>query len=269
MEPRRENRLDRWFLRVQDQTFGPLPDQQVLLGLKSGEFSGQDKICSANEQYWQPLTEHPHFKGFKFRASRSRDLISPPSPRMLQLCKRVTISEPPPKIEIIMEQAISSIQEYPVPEPTADLPILELAAAIPVPEIIPVSIVAEPMAEIAMPMAAKQEPVEITSRIPPRPDYVPVFIAAPTSWEELKKNAPRKRQVRIFKIELKGPDRPLHFLFIFVAIGLAFAAGNWVENKTRDLKDSRLSDPSSPTTAPFEAGDPIPPLKAPTRPQRE
>jgi hypothetical protein len=73
----------------------------------------------------------------------------------------------------------------------------------------------------------------------------------------------------VLKIELKLPDQPRYYVMLFLAIVLGLAASHWMENKTRDLKDSRLPDPSSPTAAPIEAGDPIPLLKAPTRPQRE
>ncbi len=111
--------------------------------------------------------------------------------------------------------------------------------------------------------------------IPERPDLKPVFLKDPMAAygepEIATKSASPKGVIRI---ELKLPENPRRLLAgILLVASLAASAGYLArpatQNKTRDLKDSHLSDPSSPTTQPQETGDPIPSLQAPTRPQRE
>jgi hypothetical protein len=62
------------------------------------------------------------------------------------------------------------------------------------------------------------------------------------------------------------------WLAIFSLLFFGLVAGGLLyfqAQKTRDLKDLHLSDPSSPTIQPSTPDDPIPALKAPTRPKRE
>jgi hypothetical protein len=260
----------KWFLHVQGHTVGPLATEEVLLGLQNGEFSSQDKICSPADPAWQNLAEHPRFAdhGSLFSVS-SNDLVAPPSPRILRMRKQAAVEIPP-------APAIPEI----LPEPVIAAAIADEPKILPSPPLEPVA------EEMPMPVAAQKERSEpaspASSLIPPRPDFQPVFLAEPPRREEIlkKKKFPTlqakpeneaRAPTRVIKIELKLPERPLRILVLLcMLMALAVVAGNWVTaNKTRDLKDSRLPDPSSPTVTPLETGDPIPPLKAPTRPQRE
>lgn len=100
------------------------------------------------------------------------------------------------------------------------------------------------------------------------PEMRPVFLSNPQTWE-----SPKEKRGKTIQIELKLPEKPLKMLLAFALVAaVALAAGYYgssLQNKTRGQNGFRLSDPSSPTTQPQDLGDPIPPLKAPTRPQRE
>lgn len=243
---------------------GPVSTDEVKLGLSCGEFSAHDKICSSRQPLWTALSDHPRFaSSAPSQDSLAQRLFSPPPPQIL----RAKSPPPPPVPEVIPEPPVQEVvEEPPAPEP--------LPAAISADPEIPAAKEEEPVAEPAMASAA---PVENNSApdlhpaIPARPEYTPIFIANPTQWSEPKK----KLTPRIVKIEFKFPEKPLRFLLLWMAmVGIVMAAVNgsslWqAANKTRDLKDFRLPDPSSPTLTPSETGDPIPSLQAPTRPQRE
>jgi hypothetical protein len=64
-------------------------------------------------------------------------------------------------------------------------------------------------------------------------------------------------------------DKRLHIAAAIAVLLLVAGIAYWAGQKTRDLKELPLSDPSSPTTQLPAASDPIQPLKAPTRPQRD
>jgi hypothetical protein len=134
------------------------------------------------------------------------------------------------------------------------------AAAAPVAE----EPLAPAVANVPLASAAGPAPPEA---IPARPE-LQVFLADPSPRVPREKS---RREKRVIQIELKLPERPLRAALVFLLLALvAGGAGFWMSaKKTRDQKGFRLSDPSSPTTLPQETGDPIPPLKAPTRPRRE
>lgn len=125
---------------------------------------------------------------------------------------------------------------------------------------------------------------ELSAAIPARPEVQPVFLAEPAPRRASPRHpekAAGSQERRVIQIELKFPERPIRWLALAALVfGIAYYAGIFArkdsapsaglsENKTRDLKEFPLPDPSSPTNTPSEAGDPVPPLKAPTRPQRD
>lgn len=126
----------------------------------------------------------------------------------------------------------------------------------------------------------------VSSAIPSRPEVQTVFLAEPAPSRRPAALAEAAKK-RVIQIELKLPEKPLRWAaFAVLVFALAYFAGSFfradepvpdtggspvsaVENKTRDLEKFPLPDPSSPTNTPPEAGDPVPPLKAPTRPRRD
>lgn len=76
-------------------------------------------------------------------------------------------------------------------------------------------------------------------------------------------------QPKTIQINLTISKLSISLLFVAcLAIGLGIF-GIFEYKKMRDLKDSHLPDPSSPTIELSTTDDPIPSLKAPTRPKRE
>lgn len=306
MEMLREERPSpRWFLRSLGGTLGPLADQDILEGLRVGDFLGSDRVFSARDAAWTTLREHPHFASLHFwselppasdqlsrvpsprtlRARASAGLaLAPPLPVATEEPKPAAPAEEPalvaPPVEAAVEEALfpplpacipgaveteTALSEATVPpllpEENDDLEAAarELEIAL---ENLPEP--AEPPPAAAPPMAPVVNEAADAAGIPNRPDWKPVFLADPTTpWEAPKDNtAARGIQIRL--------ERPLLAAAgALVVLAVLVIGVWWAANKTRDLKDSRLPDPSSPTTVPYDAGDPVPPLKAPTRPQRE
>ncbi|MGZ3655330.1 MAG: hypothetical protein ACXVCS_07230, partial [Bdellovibrionota bacterium] len=211
-----------------------------------------------------------------------------PQPQPIEAEKPAVIEVISPPVEEIVEVAPVAVAPEPAPEPEPIPTPLPVEAAPEFPAVAQPAVVV-PVAEIleeesledmavalekALDAADRVESIPEAapvSPIPARPEIKPVFLADPAPWSEFKPaTTPAREQTRVIKIELKLPEGAVFkAIALLVLVGLAVAAGYWVsENKTRDLKDSRLSDPSSPITVPSEVGDPVPPLKAPTRPQR-
>jgi hypothetical protein len=318
MEPRTEpgtkqptSPKERWYLRVQGRTLGPLEGEEIRFGLESGEFLPGDKIASSRNPSWLLVGEHPLFGRFSNdqQVSRSKILVPPPSPHLLRnraptppsVAVPAQIPVPPPEV--------AAPAAMPTPEPLVVPPAVEAPpAASAVKARAPRKKTAKPKKTEAAPLPAPAQALAaedkaadeldrflqslkkpatpepspsalvVADAIPARPAYEPIFIREP---EPTRASAPlkKKQTERVIQIELKLPERPLHWLLVLAALVVAAALltdapakirSLWSdENKTRDLKDFRLSDPSSPTNTPFEASDPVPPLKAPTRPQRE
>jgi hypothetical protein len=108
------------------------------------------------------------------------------------------------------------------------------------------------------------------SPIPARPEIKAVFLTDPGSWPQPAKAA--VPSARVIQIQLKMPENGAGKALLFALVVALAAGGGYLlsnTNKTRDQKGFHLSDPSSPIAVPLEAVDPNPPLKAPTRPQRE
>ncbi len=354
MEPRADKKnspAERWYLRVQGRTIGPLAQEEIRFGLETGEFLPADRVASSRHPAWSALAEHEQFRGFarKENALRSDLLVAPPPPQLLRAraqpvpppIPEVIPKSPAPKALAPLQKEFAAIPQkfrnaeklpegkvlylrnlpdapkpVPAPQPVPELiakPIsIVTAASVPALAPSPIEEVTEdaetnlsldaatkelerflsslkkspvlPKEPIAAParkseMPSIEKPV-FTAPIPARPSYEPVFFGATAAPAVEKK----KTEGRVLRIELKLPETLRQWLLLLAAIALAAAAYLYAgsgkksspelddafgEIKTRDLKDSRLSDPSSPTNRPLEAGDPVPPLKAPTRPQRE
>lgn len=282
-------RAERWYVNVQGRTLGPLESAEVKAGLESGEFLGSDKISPARQPAWQTISEHSLFGTFVSadEAPLSAFLVPPPPPSLLR-----AKAPPPPHLP-----AVVPAKPEPLPEPEPKIEVAEVKVPEPVfaaPPAAAEDLITDPETNAALeqatrelermlstlkkaetpaaPTPRKEAKPEIHSAIPSRPDYEPVFIGDPEPRYE--RAAAAKLQARVIQIEFKLPERPLHWLVLAVML-LAVAAyfGNGIdlwrgEDKTRGLKDFRLPDPSSPADLPIAADDPPPPLKAPTRPQR-
>ncbi len=54
--------MQRWYVKTpQNQTLGPMTEEEVVEKLSSGFFVGQELVCRANEARWIPITQHPAF----------------------------------------------------------------------------------------------------------------------------------------------------------------------------------------------------------------
>ncbi|HEY8278349.1 MAG TPA: hypothetical protein VIH99_01915 [Bdellovibrionota bacterium] len=265
---------DRWFLRVQGHTLGPFARADVSRGLKMGDFALTDRVCSSQDSAWSTLSEHPAFAAESAALTRplSQQLQSPPSPLLLR-------RRPLPPLPVVVPVAPPiPVEEVAVETKQEEAPVLAKEIALPeTPEIFEERITLPPIEMAPVLEKVKEEEKEKAevreeASLPTRPDFRPV-IADPVNWGALEEETPvsKKKKKTVLKVEFNLPERtPGKVILLLLVLGIAGAAGYWLsENKTRDLKDSRLPDPSSPTTTPLEAGDPIPPLKAPTRPQRD
>lgn len=118
-------------------------------------------------------------------------------------------------------------------------------------------------------LASEPSPI-VDSQIPSRPEIKPVFLTDPGSWARAPEPPPKAS--RVIQIQLNMPEKLWAKALLFLFVATLAAGGGYLlsaKDKTRDQKGFRLSDPSSPYAVPIEAVDPNPPLKAPTRPQRE
>ncbi len=212
--PRRDSSIvpapppsERWFLRVQGVTLGPFALEDVRAGIQSGEFEAADKICSSGEPGWKTLAEHPRFAlpSAPALSLKSGNIPSPPPPRVLRV-------KAPPTPAVAPEPAAAEVAA-PISEPPPAPAVVEAPpeapaapAAMAHATIISAEPIPAPVAEPAMPLATPSETISPSSAIPSRPDYTPIFIAAPDSWKETKKNSAKDRTI---KIELKLPEKPL------------------------------------------------------------
>ncbi len=54
--------MQRWYVKTpQNQTLGPMTEEEVVEKLTSGYFVGQELVCKANDARWIPITQHPAF----------------------------------------------------------------------------------------------------------------------------------------------------------------------------------------------------------------
>ncbi len=54
--------MQRWYVKTpQNQTWGPMSEEEVIEKLSTGYFVGQELVSKANEARWIPITQHPAF----------------------------------------------------------------------------------------------------------------------------------------------------------------------------------------------------------------
>jgi hypothetical protein len=284
----------RWFIHGQGHTIGPLAEQDILVGYKKGEYLPSDRVFSAQDGKWVELQCHAIFSASKPFSSprRAADFERLPSPRTLR-AKEVAapISLPIPTAPVVEAEAPAFAPPEPEIVAILEEPKEVAAPAPPALEPVQVSKVEDDpeddliQAALELERALDRVTVETPSPQPSvaplvnhRLDFQPVVIPEPvfvaSNFPESKQRAPK-----IIQFQFKLPERPARFfVFWLLILGTAWGAltlfpKNHVlesgEDKTRGLNDFRLSDPSSPTSSPQEADDPIPPLKAPARPQRD
>ncbi len=240
-----------WFLHHEGKTLGPLTARQIKASLRLGELHLDDKIALANDTRWQKISDHSAFREHAENPiSRADQLVSPLAPHLVWKKKRETLTAPSGAVTVTETMTVA-VSETEMETITVSATVQETPAAAPPP----------PAPEA--PVAFTRTPIVMeATAIPPMtgiPAAEEVFslIASLRDWQ--KEEAPLA----------KPPVRKSQKKLVLLLLGLALLASALVGlKKMRDLRDSRLLDPS-PTNELSTEGDPIPPLKAPTRPQRE
>ncbi len=268
---------DRWFVRTEGHTFGPLPSSEVRTRLQSGEFLATDRICVGGSSAWLTLNEHPAAAHWISQSGSARDLavLAPPhslrEKKTFQAPALPAVAEtlPQPEATVVVEAAPvvpepprkrGRPRKHPAPTHPAKKPAKLKAER---PQITP------PQSRSftrAMEEWSREEAFLRPAPPPSSPAQTPPSLQAhfPSRREASAKSRPADRALRI---ELVFPNfRSLLFLVGAVAL---LSAAFYYTKKMRDPGDSRLLDPSTPSLHPASMGDPIPPLQAPTRPQRE
>jgi hypothetical protein len=297
-----DKRVDRWFVRSQEHTLGPLTAAEIASRMKAGEILPSDKVYGAQEGSWKALSSHPLFAvSSSANQPKSSTLVVPPPPNVLWKKKRDPYSPPAapplPKEETVSTPAATppptEAKAAPTPAPAAQEKLQRAYAKESFPDPGEVS---RALKAALQEWALEEELIERHRKpayelpVAPRPQFsaatLPASEPKPRHMETVILPEPKARQKnaeappkaaapdRVIRIELKFPSltglswvRAICWLATLAVMG--FATYFALQDKTRDLKGFRLSDPSSPTTVPSPASDPIPPLKAPTRPQRE
>lgn len=312
---------ERWFVHFRGHSLGPISTEQLKTSLRTGEIGLSDKVASARDSAWRPLSTYPEFAAYLAALETPRLRLNPPPPPSVLLKKKsvaapsslpippvspeVSRPSPPalakpekkstpkakrkrkgPKKKRATKTAIveaipvrDAPKEKPVEEP---LPSESAPRSLPVPERpklefpkleIPVDPTV-PVLALLGDWHKKTEKIAAPQRIDP-PSAPPEeskraaepirFVEEPVTPKVVAPVEPSEREVKLV-IQLSLNKKSLLVLGLLLsAIGGSFL---WW-NKTRDLKDSRLPDPSSPTITLSAPSDPFPVLKAPTHPRRD
>ncbi|MGE3260241.1 MAG: DUF4339 domain-containing protein [Bacteriovoracia bacterium] len=257
-----------WFVRIQGHTLGPLTTDELKASVREGEIGPSDKLTISGANEWQTLEDHDDLLAYWKSFHKPALSFSLPSPKILWK-KKAAPPEPPPVMEPAPKiEAKKAEQEAPPPAKAVSAPKPKAAKpkkSKPTKKTkAPLKAKKKPVPQPAKEEIREAEPVEVPEKIvdavfpdrPPVPDLVvhipevPRFSAQPES---------RKKKFRIAAIAAAV------FVVILGVAGISY----WAGKKTRDLKEFPLPDPSSPTSQPSTAGDPVLPLRAPTRPQRD
>lgn len=313
-----DTREDRWFVRFRGHTLGPLSTHQVRASLRKKEIGPADKLASAKEPAWKPLSAHAEFAGLWEEASSLETLAPPPSPRFLWKKNRAPLpSAPEEKVaatEAQTEPVMPAVPKVlPVAEPAA-LPVTEPASPRAAAPVISPAVKTgnkkkkgkTAKAKKAAPTAARAASPASRPVAPAKEAPLPVealsLMEVLRDWREQEEKIPAalrfarpesqtfvppERQSSVLPTHAtpaappKSPRRPLELHLTvskqFLAVSGLVAALMIVAivlalngpKKMRDLESFRLPDPSSPTIQPSAPDDPVPALKAPTRPQRD
>lgn len=141
-----------------------------------------------------------------------------------------------------------------------ELPVMESE---PVAQAKPIAV--DSLVQLLDPAALKISPESFFPSRPEVPNVEPIVRPAHRSSQ-------RTATRWLADVQPQAEDRRRKILRIAALVALVLVVAGvayWAGQKTRDLKELPLSDPSSPTTQLPAASDPIQPLRAPTRPQRD
>ncbi len=283
-----------WFVRFRGHTLGPLTSEQVKSSVQKKELSAECKLASASNPAWRPLGSQPEFQNL-FVAPEQPLLQAPVPPQFLWKKKRSPLpTAPEPVVEEVKAEIIEEKEPDPIQAPIMEVAPVEPIKKTPKPKARPPQKKrSAKSATVSAPIPAaptRLAPQEIEAsdalslleslrdwsrkeqeahpptslRIPK--EAPPIFIpSTPIANPPIDSNAPKS-----FNVQLTVSKQ---FIIISSVIGfLAIAAILLVligPEKMRGLENFRLPDPSSPTAQPSTENDPIPQLKAPTRPKRD
>lgn len=260
-----------WFVRIQGHTLGPLTTDELKASVREGEIGPSDKLAVSGANEWQTLEDHSDLLAYWKSFHKPALSFSLPSPKILWKKKTAPpepapTMEPAPEIEAKKAEPVLAIappvKAVSAPKPKAakpkkSKPAKKTKAALkakknPVPQPAKEEILeAEPV--------LVEVPEKIESVFPERPPVPDLVVHIPEVPKFSPQPESRKKNFRIAAIVAAA---------LAVILGVAGIA-YWAGQKTRDLKEFPLPDPSSPTSQPSTAGDPVLPLRAPTRPQRD
>lgn len=273
-----------WFVRLKGHTLGPISLDELKASLREGEIGPDDKVHHLNDPTWHKVSEYQDLSAYwqSFRAPVASFDLPPPA----KLWKKppAPVAAPVPVVEIpaapielvpeIAEPAKAVVAKPPKTKPskkaapkvkvktksaTEKQRIKPVEAPAPAPVAAPVLNEAVVAAEILKALeAATARKQEIVTAFPELPPIAEVRTARESRPFFAHQESSLTQRLKIWRIAALAA-------FVVIVAGIAY----WAGNKTRDLKELPLPDPSSPTTQLPAVSDPIQPLRAPTRPQRD
>lgn len=256
---------ERWFIRSHGHTMGPLSWKELEASIMTGDFNEDTKVSSEKEQTWTNLFDREEIKPILLEKELKKvTLVSAPPPSTLFKKKKPFV-----KPAATPRQKEEKTDSPKVEKPALSAPIVTALA--------PADPVIAPEVKIAPPAPKRPELNFSVPKIPTAKEFKepvktePKIVTKVESKPSATAAAPITNSNEAEKIlELRIPitRQSLFVVFAFIIAVAAYFTFSALQ-KTRDLKDSHLSDPPSPTIEPSEENDPILPLKAPTRPQRD
>lgn len=258
-----------WFVFSQGRTLGPLSFAELRQSAQKGELLITDTVARAGDQEWKPLSAHADLASLVQNERRPTDFL-PELPSLPALRKRIAppAPSPLPRPEPELRKSPPSAPPPPSESPRAARPKKEKKT---VKKSKPAkaekaSEPAKPAPVVSAPKPERALPAEAAAPLP-----APAMKDAIFFPERPPLPAPQPVRVRAEKMPSRAEEKnfwKIAALALFVLL-VALAAFSLGQKNRRDLKEFPLSDPPSPTTQPPAVGDPIPPLRAPTRPKRD
>lgn len=115
--------MQRWYVKTpQNQTWGPLTEEEVIEKLSTGYFVGQELVSKANEARWIPITQHPAF----FEAlveEMDRELKNDQSPKPKEEITSVDDAQHEAPEVPLWKRLQVEVPEAPVEEPVKAIPL--------------------------------------------------------------------------------------------------------------------------------------------------
>lgn len=271
------NKSPRWFIRSHGHTLGPLTWQELEASLLSGDYGEETKVSSDHDQTWVSLFERNELKPLLLsRELQKVTLKAPPSPSIF-FSKKTPAIEPKAKpIDLEKKEETGPLLEN-ISSKKVDLPERPAFNFSSSPGNSSDQSFHDPLLEILRDVRAADR-IEANQSTQKKDEVDLSQISFLTNKEEKRRieniepppahNWNTYQEPKIFELRVKISKQTL---WILAALLIACAAyfGFSSLGKMRDLKETNLSDPPSPTIQPSEESDPLPPLKAPTRPQRD